>query len=161
MSEAVKTQLTWNQTGRRYPHSGGIAGLFARVAKKLGNATALQYGDESLSYRELNERSNQLARYLKQLGVTSERLVGVCLERSVQMVVSLLGVLKAGAGYVPLDPAYPRERLEYMLEDSGVRVVLTEQKMLGLLPQSAEVQFVCIDRESETISSAKIGRAHV
>ena len=89
---------------------------------------------EQLSYRELNRRANQLARYLQRLGVGPEVVVGLCLERSVEMVVGALGVLKAGGAYLPLDPESPLERLGYMLEDAGVGVVLTQRELEARLP---------------------------
>ena len=86
-----------------------------------------------MSYGELNERANQLAHHLRGLGVGPEVLVGICVERSVEMVVGLLGMLKAGGAYVPLDPSYPGERLGYMLEDAGVKVVLTQRRLSEVL----------------------------
>ena len=87
---------------------------------------AVVYEEQQLTYRELNRRANQLAHYLRSLGVGPEVLVGICVERSVEMVVGLLGILKAGGAYVPLDPEYPRERLSFMLDDARVSVLLTQ-----------------------------------
>ncbi|WP_207238199.1 MULTISPECIES: AMP-binding protein, partial [unclassified Pseudomonas] len=97
-------------------------------------APALRFGDVSLSYAELNRRANRLAHRLLEAGVGPDVLVGLALERSVEMVVGLLAVLKAGGAYVPLDPEYPRERLAYMLEDSGVKLLLTQTQVLAQLP---------------------------
>src|SRR5205814_1222470 len=92
-------------------------------------AVAVVYEGEEISYRELNQRANQLAHYLRKKGVGPEVLVGLCVERSVEMVVGLLGILKAGGAYVPLDPSYPAERLEFMLRDSQVQVLITQRNL--------------------------------
>ena len=95
------------------------------------------YEDEQVTFAELNERANQLAHYLRSVGVGPESLVGISVERSVEMVVGLLGILKAGGAYVPLDPAYPQERLSYMIADAQVAVLLTQQHLLEALPAHA------------------------
>ena len=104
-----------------------------------------------LTYRELNRRANQLAHHLQSLGVGPEVLVGLCVERSVEMVVGLLGILKAGGAYVPLDPAYPKERLAFMLEDTQAPVLLTQQRLVIGLPQ-CRAQIVCLDSGWEVIA---------
>src|SRR5262249_411840 len=110
-------------------------------------------GHERLTYRELNERANRLAHHLRQHGAGSESLVGVLLERSPALIVALLGVLKSGASYVPLDPAYPRERLRFMLADAGAKVLLTRQSLRDeLSPHDARV--VCLDTEWENLAAA-------
>ena len=88
-----------------------------------------QFEGKQLTYRELNRRANQLAHYLRRLGIGPEKLVGICIERSIEMVIGLLGILKAGGAYVPLDPSYPRERLAFMLDDSQCSVLLTQQSL--------------------------------
>src|SRR5215468_9383581 len=98
-----------------------------------------------MTYAELQARANRLARHLAGLGVGPEVRVGICVERSVEMVVGLLGILKAGGAYVPLDPSYPKERLAFMLEDSRASVVVTQEWMRGLLPEDCAV--VCLDRD--------------
>ena len=104
---------------------------------------AVTLGDQELTYRELNARANQLAHYLKKHGVNPDVLVGLCAERSLEMVVGLLGILKAGGAYLPLDPDYPKERLAFMLEDARVSVLLTEQRFWKQLPgQEAQVLLV-------------------
>jgi amino acid adenylation domain-containing protein/thioester reductase-like protein len=102
---------------------------------KTPDAVAVVFENQQLTYRELNERANQLAHYLQTLGVKPEVLVGICVDRSLEMIVGLLGILKAGGAYVPLDPSYPQERLAFMLEDSQLSVLLTEQNQLHKLPQ--------------------------
>ena len=109
--------------------------VFEKQAERTPDAVAVVFNNERLSYRELNCRANQLAHYLKNLGVGPESLVAICLDRSIEMVVGILGILKAGGAYVPLDPAYPRQRLSYILNDTGARVLLTQQNILESLPE--------------------------
>jgi non-ribosomal peptide synthetase component F len=106
--------------------------LFEEQVEQTPDAIAIVFEDEQLTYRQLNNRSNQIAHYLQKLGVGSEVLVGICLERSVGMIVGLLGILKAGGVYVPLDPAYPQERLNFMLEDAQVSILLTHSLLAPL-----------------------------
>jgi amino acid adenylation domain-containing protein len=108
-------------------------------------------GDRQLSYRELNERANQLAHYLRKLGVGREVLVGICVERSLEMVVALLATLKAGGAYVPLDPEYPKDRLAFILEDTQSKVLLTQKGLLERLPQHS-ARTVCLDRDWKKIA---------
>ena len=125
----------WNHAAPVLQHSAGVHGLFAAQALQRPEHTALCLGGQSLSYAELNRRANRLAHALIARGVGPEGLVGVAVARSFEMVVSLLAVLKAGGAYVPLDPQYPRERLLHMLEDSGVRLVLTQATLDLPLPE--------------------------
>jgi amino acid adenylation domain-containing protein len=136
MSSAEQQQLLiyWNDTHADYPQDKCIHQLFEAQVEQTPNAIAVQFESTQLTYRELNARSNQLARYLQTLGVKSEVLVGICVERSLEMIIGLLGILKAGGAYVPLDPAYPADRLSFMLADSQVAVLLTQQKLLTSLP---------------------------
>src|SRR5258708_907839 len=122
--------VEWNRTERAYGGRSVVA-LFEEQARRRPAAEALVYEEKWVSYGDLNERANRLARYLRKKGVKREELVGVVMERSVEMVVGLLGVLKAGGAYVPVDPEYPEERMRYMLEDSGARVVLTQERLRG------------------------------
>jgi non-ribosomal peptide synthetase component F len=112
---------------------------------------AVVFENEQLTYRELNRRANQLAHHLQKLGVEPEMLVGICVERSLEMVVGLLGILKAGGAYLPLDPSYPQERLAFMLEDAQVSVLLTQQKLLAGLPEYKAHRF-CLDTEWEVLA---------
>ena len=125
--------------------------LFEQQVELTPAAIALVSRDASLSYRELNERANQLAHYLREHGVGPESLVGVCLKRSFEMVVAMLAVLKAGAAYVPLDPAYPKERLRFMLEDAGLAMLLTNHALLNHLPKH-DTKITCLDSASAAIS---------
>ena len=150
-----REQEEWNRTEVAYPHEKTVAQLFEEQAAANPEAVALVCGGESLSYRELNARANQLAHYLRGLGVGAEELVGIGVERSVEMVVGLLGIVKAGGAYVPIDPGYPAERQGYMLKDSGVKVLLTQSKLVEQWP-ATEVQVVCLDTEWKEISGNSV-----
>ena len=134
--ERAQILVEWNQTARPFSREWRIHELFEQQVKSTPEAVALIYEEGQLSYAELNAKSNQLAHYLKRLGVGPEKMVGVCLERSLEMVVGLLAILKAGGAYVPLDPAYPIERLTYMLEDSNPLAVLTQPLAHTQIPSS-------------------------
>ena len=136
LSPAERYQLLveWNDTLADYPQDYCIHQLFEEQVERTPDATAVIFEDKQLTYQELNRRSNQLAHHLQKLGVGSEVLVGICMERSVEMIVGLLGILKAGGAYVPLDPSYPSERLGFMLEDSQVSVLLTSENLVEQLP---------------------------
>lgn len=125
--------------------------LFERQVERSPHATALASSDATLSYEELNRRANQLAHYLRHEGVGPESLVGVCLERSFEMVISLLAILKAGGAYVPLDPSYPAERLAFMIEDSGVKLLLTEQRLIDRIAKD-NANVICLDSQAEAIA---------
>src|SRR5204863_10129846 len=107
--------------------------------------------EQQMTYRELNIRANQLAHHLRQLGVGPEVMVGLCMERSIEMIVGLLGILKAGGAYVPLDLAYPKERLAFMLQDTQAPVLVTQEKFIDLLP-TPEAHVVCLDAGWKEIS---------
>jgi amino acid adenylation domain-containing protein len=127
----------WNATAADYPAGECVHRLFEAQAARTPSEVAVVCGDARLTYAELNARANQLARHLRQRGVGPEVLVALLVERSVEMVVGLLGILKAGGAYVPLDPQYPQARLALMLEDACVSVVLTQERLIGLLPSGA------------------------
>jgi amino acid adenylation domain-containing protein len=140
----------WAGEAVRYPREKTIVQLFEEVVDQSGAKSAIlfgntQFGNIQISYAELNQRANALAKHLRVLGVEPESLVGVCLERSVAMIVALLGVLKAGAAYVPLDPAYPQERLDFMLRDTGAAVVITQRSLLRLPLGDRAITPVLID----------------
>src|SRR6185369_12925460 len=134
----------WNETSVVLESELSIAEEIGTRALELGSAAALVSGREEVSYAELNARANRLGRYLRRLGVGPEMVVGVCLERSVELVVGLLGALKAGGAYLPLDPSYPRERLEWMLVDAGVQVVVSEETLSEVLGDYSG-RVVCLD----------------
>jgi surfactin family lipopeptide synthetase A len=137
LTEAESHQLLveWNATQTEYPTDSSIHQLFEAQVERTPDAVAVFFEDAQLTYRELNQRANQLAHHLRQLGVGPEVLVGLCIERSLEMVVGILGILKAGGVYVPLDPAYPQDRLAFMLQDAQVSVLLTQQRLAEGLPR--------------------------
>ena len=134
-----------------YPVTKCLHQLFEEQVKRTPEAVAVVYSDQQLTYNELNCRANQLAHYLQSLGVKPDQLVGICLERSLEMIVGLLGILKAGGAYVPLDPEYPIERLSFMLEDAQLSVLLTQQKLGETLPQH-QAQIIYLDSDWEKIA---------
>ncbi|MCL1468747.1 amino acid adenylation domain-containing protein [Argonema galeatum] len=125
--------------------------LFEAQVKQTSDAVAVVFEDRQLTYRQLNDRANQLAHYLKTLGVGPEVLVGICVERSLEMVVGVLGILKAGGAYVPLDPAYNKARLAFMLEDTQTPLLLTQEKLIQSLPPH-QARVICLDTDWETIA---------
>ena len=148
LSEAELEELTSasNDTGRNYGEDKTISQLFEARAEATPDAVAVVFEGESLNYRELNSRANQLAHHLLSLGVEPEDRVGICVDRSLDMVVGLLGILKSGGAYVPLDPTYPLERLSFMLEDAQASVLLTQEELLDDLP-AQQAKVVCIARD--------------
>ena len=154
LTDAEKRQLLveWNDTKKDYPQDKCIHQLFEEQAERTPDAVAVVFEDQQLTYRELNSRANRLAHYLQKHGVGAESLVGICADRSLEMVVGLLGILKAGGAYVPLDPEYPKERLAFMLEDTRAPVLLTQQRLVdGLRAHNADV--VCLDRDWEEVAA--------
>ncbi|MEA5603525.1 non-ribosomal peptide synthetase [Nostoc sp. UHCC 0252] len=151
--EQQKLLVEWNDTQVDYPQDLCIHQLFEEQVDSTPDAVAVVFEDQQLTYYELNYRANQLAHYLRSLGVGSDALVGLCVERSLEMVIGLLGILKAGAAYVPLDPEYPPERLSFILEDAQVSVLLTQQSLLDRLPQH-QAQLVCLDTDAKLISQS-------
>jgi len=142
----------WNATATDYPRAACVHELFAAEAAKTPAAVAVAFQGESLTYGQLNARANQLARHLRALGVGPEVPVGLCAERSLELIIGMLGILKAGGAYVPLDPAYPRERLALMLDDACSPVLLTQQRLLGSLP-AHQARVVCLDADWPAISA--------
>jgi len=140
-----------NQTQTYYPADQCIHQLIEQAERRTPDKIAIRFDGQTLTYRELNRRANQVAHYLQTLQVRPDVLVGICLERSLDMVVGLLGILKAGGAYVPLDPAYPQERLALMIEDSQVPVIVTEQDQLTRLPDT-QAQVVCLDTDQQAIA---------
>ena len=136
----------WGKSSQRYSDTSPIHHLIEGQAAATPKATALVFEDQSLSYAELNTRANQLAHYLIGLGVKPETRVGIAVERSVEMVVGLLAILKAGGAYVPLDPDYPSDRLSYMVEDSGIELLLTQQHLRESLPVAESLNVIELDQ---------------
>ncbi|BAZ30183.1 amino acid adenylation domain-containing protein [Cylindrospermum sp. NIES-4074] len=154
LSEQEQYQLLveWNNTHIERQQISCIHHLFENQVKQTPDAVAAVFGEQKLTYRQLNEKANQLAHHLQNLQVKSETLVGICVERSLEMLVGILGILKAGGAYVPLDPAYPRERLSYMLSDSQAPVLLTQKCLLEILPEH-NAKVICLDTDWDTIQS--------
>nr|MBW4563383.1 amino acid adenylation domain-containing protein [Mojavia pulchra JT2-VF2] len=151
LSIAEQQQLyTWNQTQGDFPQEC-IHQLFEAQVEQTPDAIAIEFAAQQLTYQELNQQANQLAHYLQTLGVKPEVVVGICIERSPQMAIGLLGILKAGGAYVPLDPAYPQERLAFMLNNSQASVLLAQQNLIEKVA-THNTRVVCIDSEWEAIA---------
>jgi amino acid adenylation domain-containing protein len=148
--ELLQELVEWNCAPAEGSESQCVHDRFEEVAGENPQATALVYEDEWLTYGRLNERANQLAHYLMRRGIGPEALVGVCLERSIDMAVSLLGILKAGGAFLPLDPTYPTERLAYMIKDSEASVILTRRSLEGRLSESQD-DLIRLDSDWEMI----------
>ena len=154
LTAAEQRQLLseWNDTRVNYEEGLCVQHLFEAQAARTPGAAAVVFEKTQLSYDELNRKANQVAHHLMKLGVGPEALVAILVERSLEMVVGILGILKAGAGYVPLDPAFPKERLAFMLEDAKVRVLLTQRRLIEKLPPH-EARVICLDDDWQAISS--------
>ena len=148
-------QQQWQQSATDYPTHLCIHQLFEAQVERTPDAVAVVYGEAQLSYRELNEQANQLGHYLRGSGVRPEERVGICLDKSLELMVAVLGVLKAGGAYVPLDPNYPAERLAYMLEDSQVALVLTHSEIVEKLSEWQGIA-VCLDESQQIVSREDI-----
>ncbi len=149
--EREKILLQFNDTSYDYPKDKCIYHLFQEQVEKTPDAVAVVFEEQQLTYKQLNQRANQLSHHLQSLGVGPEVLVGICVERSLEMVVGLLGILKAGGAYVPLDPNYPPSRLSYMLADSQLPILLTQKQLLEKLPQH-QAQTICLDEDWQTFA---------
>jgi amino acid adenylation domain-containing protein len=161
LTTAERIQLTeWNDTTTAYPTDCCLHQLFERQVERTPDAVAVVFEREKLSYRELDRRANRLAHRLQECGVGPEILVGVFMERSLEMVVSLYAVLKAGGAYVPLDPEYPPERIGAMLEDARPRVLLTQQRFRDELP-AGDSESICVDSEWPDIAKQPEGSPSV
>lgn len=156
LNETERKQLLvdWNQTQVDYPRESCIHDLFAEQVKRTPNAIALQFGAETLTYKELDRRSTRVAKVLASRRVKPEMLVGLFVHRSLEMVIGQLGVLKAGGAYLPLDPSFPAERLAFMLADSGASILLTQSTLLDRLPES-NAEVICMDDIEGMKSSTK------
>ena len=146
LTEAERAQVLgeWNATDTDYPREATLPALFAQQVAQTPQATALVFNDEELTYAELDARAKLLAAQLRQHGIGPDILVGICVERSLEMMIGLLAVHKAGGAYVPLDPLYPKERIAFMLQDSGAPVLLTQLSLLSRLPPH-QAAVICVD----------------
>ncbi|WP_333288377.1 amino acid adenylation domain-containing protein [Microcoleus sp. MON1_C5] len=143
--------INYNATEANYSSDKCIHQLFEDRVEQNPDAVAVIFEGQQLTYQELNQRANQLAHHLRSLGVVRDAVVGICVERSLEMAIGLLGILKAGAAYLPLDPAYPQERIAYMLENAGVPVVLTQASLLPPLLEYG-IPAICLDRGWKSIA---------
>jgi amino acid adenylation domain-containing protein/non-ribosomal peptide synthase protein (TIGR01720 family) len=152
LSDAERRQLLteWNDTARDPGREESLVELFRRQAEQGADRIACRWKDEQVAYGELERRSNQLASYLRELGVRAESIVGVCLQRSPALLTGLLGVIKAGGAYLPIDPISPAQRIGLMLEDAGAQIILTEQALVAGLPQG-KARLICLDDKWERI----------
>ena len=157
LSENQRQQLLveWDNTRVPYPEHTCVHELFEEQVERTPSAAAATFESESLSFRELNDRANQLAHYLRQLGAGPEQVVGLYLPRSVEMIIALLAIWKAGAAYVPLDPVLPKQRLAFMLADAQMPILLTRQPLLASLPPHA-ARCVCLDTDADTIARQSV-----
>ncbi|XWK88450.1 MAG: amino acid adenylation domain-containing protein [Phormidium sp.] len=142
----------WNQTQTDYPENKTLVDLFEKQVEKNPHNIALVFESQKLTYQQLNQKANQLAHYLIQNHqIQPDQLIGICVERSLEMIIGLLGILKAGGAYVPIDPSYPQERIKFMLEDSGISILLTQSFLLAQLPitelQNSQ-QVICLNEEN-------------
>jgi non-ribosomal peptide synthetase component F len=155
LAELERKQLLFdfNNTQENYPKDKTVLDLFEEQANKNASAIALVYDEESVTYQQLNERSNGFACLLQSEGVEANTLVPVCIERSIEMLVGILGILKAGAAFIPLDPDYPEERIKYMLEDAQAEIVVTSRNSRIKLPAKADLKVIEIDNDQEFLSS--------
>ncbi len=157
--EEQQLLIQGNQTQADYPQTACLHHLFEAQVERTPDAVAVEFAGDCLTYRELNTQANQLAHYLQQLGVQPNQLVGLYVERSLNMATALLGILKSGAAYLPLDPAYPSERLEFTLGDAGVSVLLTHQHLVPGLPNHG-AQVICLDTDWGTIAQSNPENLH-
>ena len=155
LSEQERSQIVveWNQTRSQYAQSGGTHDLFNAQCERTPDSMAIREGDRHLSYRQLQERSNRLAHYLRKLGASTGTRVALCVDRSFDMFVGLLGILKTGAAYVPLDPSHPPDRKAFLLEDAEPAVLITQQKLLANAPVH-RVPTVVLDADWHKIARA-------
>ncbi len=154
MNQREESQILfdWNRTATNYPSKACVNELFADQVARTPEAVAVEYGEEQLTFRELNRRANQLAHYLQKLGVGPDVPVGVRMERSLDMIVAFVGIVKAGGAYLPLDLSYPESRVAFMLADAQVPVLLTQERLVDSLPENG-ARVVCLDTSWDVLAS--------
>ncbi len=150
-NERRQLLFEWNATDEEYPGSTCIQALFEAQVERTPEAIAVEFGSDCLTYAELNRRANQLAHALQAVGAGPDVIVGICVERSIEMTVGLLAILKAGGAYLPLDPDYPKERLAFMLQDSQTPVLLTQERLLESLPVN-QAKAICLDNDLPSLA---------
>lgn len=163
-----KSLIEFNNPKLDFPPRATIHELFEQQAILYPNAIAVIYEKERVTYREINERANQLAYYLQKKGVGPDALVGLCVERSFEMIVGILGILKAGGAYVPIDPTYPEQRLQYIVEDASIQLVVTQESLKELKWLPGNIESICLDRdwneigqESKTLPISDVSSQHL
>ncbi|MGO4773901.1 amino acid adenylation domain-containing protein, partial [Flavobacterium sp. W22_SRS_FK3] len=142
----------FNATSIDYNKDRTIVDLFTEQVKQTPNSVAIIFDNQELTYRDLDQKSNQLASFLVNKGVEIEDLIGICINRSLEMIIGILGILKSGAAYVPIDPEYPADRIEYMLEDSGIKFLLSDSNSLVVLPKKTNLDIVLLDKDWDLIA---------
>ncbi len=142
--------ITWNNTGSEYPHAIGVHSLIEKQCRETPDRIAVEFSDTNLSYRDLDLRSNKLAAYLQNLGAAPGTLIGISLKRSQEMLIAMLGILKTGAAYVPLDPDFPDERISYMISDANIKLLISEESVIKQLPKCGAT-IVSIDKDARSI----------
>ena len=162
LSDAEYRQITaeWNATDAPEAVRAAVPQLFEAQAARTPDAPAVRFEEQCLSYRELNRRVNRLAHHLRRHGVSRDVLVGIFVERSLEMLIAVLAVMKAGGAYVPLDPAYPADRLEFMVQDAGISLVVTQGPLLGLVSMPVTTRVLCLDRDSGAIAAESDEKPH-
>nr|WP_227028209.1 non-ribosomal peptide synthetase [Corallococcus soli] len=149
--ERRQVLVEWNRTSREYPRDASVAGLFSAQAARTPDAVALKSGEKTLSYAALDRASNQVAHHLRRSGVRPGDRVGLCLERSFELIVGMLGILKAGAAYVPVEAKYPADRIAWMLQEAGVSVLVTQESLADELPAVTDLQ-VLLDADAAVLA---------
>ena len=158
VQQRQKVIVDWNATEMEYPIDSTLHGEFSRQATETPDDVAVVFEDTSLTYVDVDQRSNQIARHLQANGVEAGDLVGICVNRSADMLVYLYGIMKAGAGYVPLDPAYPSDRLQYMCDHSGLKMIVTEEELVARVAEFEKLQIAIDDADLkiESLSSESV-----
>jgi len=151
-SQTAQLLDTWNNTATDYPHEQSIHRVFEQQVTQTPSSIAITSSNGSLTYFELNEKANQLARFLQRSGVTPGANVAICLERSLESIVALLGILKAGAGYVPVDPSYPASRIAFLVSDAGAKILLSQRSIAANLPK-LDTNVICLDMDWPAIAT--------
>ena len=157
--EKQKILIEFNDTEAYFPKEKTVVQLFEEQVQKTPDLTALVFNDSKMTYSELNEKANQIARILRTKGVKPELIVGVMAERSLEMVIGMMGVLKAGGAYLPIDPGYPAETIEHMIKDSGTKLILTQTALKEKI--NFEVELLCLDDEETYRNEDKSNTVHI
>ena len=150
-SQQTKLLYEFNDTAAAYANDKSIIDVFAEQVERTPEATAIVFEEQRLTYKELDEQSNRLSRYLQKRGVKAEMLVLICIERVLEMIIGILGILKAGGAYVPIDPEYPQERINYMLDDVGARIGLSSRESRDKL-EERNIPVIAIDSDWDMIA---------